>query len=210
MRAAAHALAAAVLLAPPAAATQDGWPALHDVAGVAAGDVLNVRAAPRAGASIVGTLAPDARDVEVIGPAAPGSGWGLVNHEGGMGYVALRFLARRPNTFEGHALPVARCFGTEPFWSLAREGGTLRFEAPDRPALSVPEAPLAAPANDRRVQVRFGRAGGAALTLHIRLAPGPRHCTDGMSDRRWGIDATVLVEDGARAEAYAGCCSLLP
>lgn len=58
----------ALLMASPAAATQEYMlPTLFDVQDVAAGDVLNIREAPNAKAAIIGTLAPDATGVEVVG-----------------------------------------------------------------------------------------------------------------------------------------------
>jgi uncharacterized protein YgiM (DUF1202 family) len=66
------------LWALPALATQEAWPALHDVSGVAADDVLNIREAPDASAAIIGKLKPDAENVEVIRPDDHHS-WGLVN-----------------------------------------------------------------------------------------------------------------------------------
>ncbi|MGB3280174.1 MAG: peptide-binding protein, partial [Pseudorhodobacter sp.] len=41
-------------------------PALFDVTGVAADDVLNLRAAPDGVAEILGALGPSAKDVEVV------------------------------------------------------------------------------------------------------------------------------------------------
>ena len=63
-----RALAVALFVASPVWANEDRWPALLDATGVAGDDVLNVRAAANASALVIGTLAPDARDIEVIGP----------------------------------------------------------------------------------------------------------------------------------------------
>lgn len=73
------------LIASAAAATFDAWPALYDVSGVASDDVLNIRAEPSADAPIIGTLAHDATNVEIIRDGE--NGWGLVNtDEGTAGY----------------------------------------------------------------------------------------------------------------------------
>jgi hypothetical protein len=103
-------------LALPGAATQDGWPAIHDVTGVAADDVLNIRERPDASSPIVGQLAPDAT-VEVIRPNERLT-WGLVNAGERTGWVSLRYLQRRPGQWDGAFPEIASCFGTEPFWSL--------------------------------------------------------------------------------------------
>ena len=92
------------LLAGPAAATQDQWPALFDVSGVAPDDVLNIRAAPSASAEIIGTLAPDAAGVEVVRPDSR-HGWGLVNTGEGSGWASLAFLVRRPGQWLGAEIP---------------------------------------------------------------------------------------------------------
>lgn len=68
-----------------------GFPALYDVAGVAADDVLNIRAAPAAGAPVIGALAHDARAVELLGLDATGR-WARLNIAEGQGWAALRHL----------------------------------------------------------------------------------------------------------------------
>ena len=83
-------------LALPAIATQDGWPALHDVTGVSAGDALNIRERPDASSPIIGGLASDAEGVEVIRPNERLT-WGLVNVGERTGWVSLLYLERRPH-----------------------------------------------------------------------------------------------------------------
>lgn len=79
------------LIASAAAATFDAWPALYDVSGVASDDVLNIRAEPSADAPIIGTLAHDATNVEIIRDGE--NGWGLVNTDEGTGWVSFAYLA---------------------------------------------------------------------------------------------------------------------
>ena len=64
-----RALALLLALALPSGAAAKGLPALHDVTGVAADDVLNVRARPDASAPVLGALTPDATGVEVVADA---------------------------------------------------------------------------------------------------------------------------------------------
>lgn len=64
------ALALILWLAAGPAAAQD-LPAVYDVAGVAADDVLNVRAEPSAEAPVLRTLAPDAGGIEVVALSGP-------------------------------------------------------------------------------------------------------------------------------------------
>ncbi|MBM2575613.1 hypothetical protein JQC91_04780 [Jannaschia sp. Os4] len=197
------------LLASPALATQDGWPALHDVTGVAAGDVLNVRAGPGASHPVIAEFAPDATGIEVIGPAAADDRWGIVNVGEQAGYVSLRYLRRHPDSYLGAVVPLTRCFGAEPFWdvTLLRGRMILRDLGTDR-EVGVPlEGPFLT-LSDRRVQVWSGAEGDSRLTLFTRAVYGPPHCSDGMADTVYGIEGTLLVEDGGAPRALAGCCSI--
>ncbi|MGR3541043.1 MAG: peptide-binding protein [Hasllibacter sp.] len=208
------------LLAGPALATQDGWPALHDVVGVAADDVLNVRSGPGASFPVVGSLGPGARDVEVIAPAAADDGWGIVNlpGEGPAGYVSLRFLRRQANTFAGHLPPVLHCAGTEPFWSLRVAGDRIDYADPapgrDRTFLGIEmldtgrygaEPVLRAFEGADAVTVVLqnrARAEGHDLSAHSLDGL----CSDGMSDRAFGLSVTAVTVIGGRALARSGCC----
>ena len=175
------------------------YPALHFVDGVAAGDVLNIRAAPDAGAGIVGTLAPDATGVEVISVT---DGWALVNTGEGSGYAALRFLSREAGP-DWYSLerPMA-CFGTEPFWSLNLDpgAGVALYTSPE-----VAEGKPGA--------IGQGWPGTvwtptAALALPEGMAVlRPADCSDGMSDRRFGIAIDVFQGQGG-GQRLSGCCAL--
>jgi uncharacterized membrane protein len=181
-----------------ASAAQD-LPALYDVTGVAAGDVLNIRAEPDAGAAILGGLAPDARGVEVVAIA---DGWAQVNSGEASGHVALRFLTPQPGP-AWHALerPLT-CFGTEPFWSLKID-----------PAAG--EAILSRPAtNDVTYATGKAYPGSAAFPVAgLPLTGGrivllaARACSDGMSDRMFGIGAS-FHPPGFDSVPLTGCCSL--
>ena len=189
--------AALVTGAAPALATQDGWPALHDVAGVAADDALNVRAFPSASAGIVGTLRPDATGVEVVRPTDD-LGWGLVNVGEGTGWVSLAFLDRQPGQWFGAPPALASCFGTEPFWTLTFAGDDLTLSTPER---EVPGRVLSrpAPSGDRR---RHGlvMAFEGLRVASVRYEP----CDDGMSDRAYGLGIDVIAD----ADLLSGCCTL--
>lgn len=204
-----RALAFLALLAGPAAATEDGWPALHDVVDVAADDILNVRSEPNGRSEIIGTLKPDAVSVEVVGTAPENDGWGVVNVGERAGYVSLRFLLRHRNTYVGSELPIKTCFGTEPFWSIERADGRLAFQSQNSDIdWAIPEAPMLTNVEDRDVQVRTARSATMALTLYTRLARSPYFCGDGMSDRSFGIHASLLVEGPDGTQLFSGCCSL--
>ncbi|UWQ79166.1 SH3 domain-containing protein [Leisingera sp. S132] len=201
------------LLALPAAAQQ--YPALHSVTGVAADDVLNIRSAPSASAAIIGTLAPDQTGVEVI--LADGSGkWGLINSSEQSGWAALRYLDR-VSTSNWHEQPdqALECFGTEPFWSLSLdEASYLRTQ--DEPA--IPFVLMARqPAAGHRGKSGFhavSRIDSALSIPDIRSLSGTltgQLCTDGMSDRAYGISIDLLqFRKAGQLDVLTGCCSLAP
>lgn len=196
------ALALALCLwAAPAAATQDAWPALFDVARVAADDALNIRSGPGIGHKVIGALAHDARDVEVIEPS-PDRLWGLVNAGEGAGWVSLAFLDRQPGQWHGAIPPLAACFGTEPFWRL-ETGARWRMRTPEATLFDVPAPDLVGALSHRGRFAGAVEVDGAVWTLALSNQP----CSDGMSSRRYGYEA-LLVRAAGETTLYAGCCSL--
>ncbi len=90
--------------------------------------------------------------------------------------------------------PPFRAVGTEPFWSLVAENGTLAWTSPEEPVA------LTAPAKARRLAGgwRFeGMLGGAPLVLEVTEGP----CSDGMSDTVYPFAARA--QRGGRT--WAGC-----
>ena len=181
-----------------AAGAQD-LPALHHVTGVAAGDVLNLRERPDATAPVVGTLSPDATGVEVV---ALDGGWSLVNTSETAGYAASRFLTRDAGPGWNTLQQPLHCLGTEPFWNLAisPQTGTAWLSTPEDPdpeALAIgplwpalPWSPVAA----------FAVPDGMVML-------SPADCSDGMSDRRYGIAADLFLSRPG-SPRYSGCCGL--
>ncbi len=194
------ALVLALAAALPAAA-QD-LPALHDVTGVAEGDVLNVRTGPTTAQPVLGTLAPGARGIEIV-RTNPAGTWGQLNIDGREGWASLAFLTPRPDGALPGA-PAFRCFGTEPFWSLdVRQNGPATFRTPDGENLDLRARPLL---TARGHTGRFGltaSAPGTTGSLVMRTAA----CSDGMSDQRFGLTADLLFT-GNREELLSGCCTL--
>ncbi|MFN3823930.1 MAG: SH3 domain-containing protein [Pseudorhodobacter sp.] len=195
------------LLCGPVAA-QD-LPALHDVAGVAANDQLNIRAEPSASAAILGSFPPGTDAVEVTALSADGR-WGRVNLEEGAGWVAMRYMARQSGPgWADLAQPLA-CFGTEPFWSLnfSPAEADLRFNRMGEEPLDL-RAGWAAPVSGRRGMVGLALTG-AAETGFLTLTG--QDCSDGMSDRGYGIGIALFLNGSgastAEAAGWSGCCSL--
>lgn len=195
------ALTLALALASPAAATQEYiLPTLFDVTGVAADDVLNIRADPNATAPIIGTLAPDATRIEVVEERR---NWARINTREGSGWVSARYLSYRVDVWDEGALPQGwQCFGTEPFWALTREGDSVVLGGPDMP-------------NDmRKVQAVlstgvFRDPTRAVLAEGMTLVSTPQLCSDGMSDRLFGLRAELVIH-GDSPRMLSGCCSIQP
>ncbi len=201
-------LAMALMWASPLAATQEYiLPTLFNVTGVADDDVLNIRVRPSAGAEIIGALAPDARGVEVVAHDASGR-WAQINTGERSGWVALRYLAYRTDVWEPGAVPAAlRCIGTEPFWSLVTADDVAVFSTPDAPDRSMKlEAVLDTGVFRSPHRALLARSDARSLVAVI----APAACSDGMSDMAYGLEATLILQDGEGAGMLTGCCSIAP
>ena len=192
----------------PAAATQEYMlPTLFDVTGVAANDVLNIRAAPNASAAIIGTLSPQARDIEVVGYDETGR-WARVNSGEQSGWAALRFLAYQADVWTPGTLPPSlHCLGNEPFWSFRPRGNRVVFSTPESPesAMSIEQVVTTGMFRDpRRSMIAQGE------TLRMTAVMVPIACSDGMSDRAYGLDVTVILEGRGEPQMLTGCCSIAP
>ncbi|MFD2738352.1 peptide-binding protein [Sulfitobacter aestuarii] len=195
----------------PAQATQDAWPALYDVHGVAQGDRLNIRERDSSNAPVIGALAPDARDIELIRPNDRHT-WALINTGEGRGWVSLAYMTRQPGQWLGALPPLAQCFGTEPFWSL-------RFEAADRVSLATPEidrlegritARLGSLSRRDHHALLFETRGTAVLSQQITALVTGGDCIDGMSDRAFGLEIDMIADFGSGPALHSGCCWLAP
>lgn len=182
-------------------------PALFDVTGVEADDVLNVRTAPDSGAEIIGKLRHDARDIEVVAHDETGR-WARVNAAERSGWVATRYLAYRTGVWENDGLPESlHCLGTEPFWSLRRTDERLSLATPGAPDQTLAlETVLGTGVFRDPRRALIARDGDRRLTAVIV----PTACTDGMSDRAFGLEINVVVEGDARTGLLNGCCSIQP
>lgn len=195
-------ISAIVLTLMAAVAQAQDLPALFNVTGVASDDVLNVRAAPQGGAEIVGTLAHDATWVEVV---AREGNWGLVNTGEQSGWASLRFLAQIPDTVLPEH-PRLACFGTEPFWRLdVTQGQSAQLSDPYGADVFYTVGMMRAASGRFWPFALSGAAGEQTMTL----VATPRSCSDGMSDRAYGLEATVITT-GIEPVILSGCCSLRP
>lgn len=193
------------LAVPVVAAEREALPALYDVSGVAADDQLNVRAAPDAGAEIIGALSHAQTHVEITATNDDQS-WGRVNTGERAGWVSLAYMDRQA----GSALPDAgalRCFGTEPFWSLdAVPGEDIGWSEPETtlPRLRA-DALRTAEGRFEPYVLTFGGPGqGGTLLIHP-----VETCSDGMSEQLYGLSGDVVLT-GRAERAVSGCCSIQP
>lgn len=176
------------------------FPAAYAVTGVASDDVLNIRTAPDAAAPIIGALAPDTSFVEVI---AVTNGWALVNTDGQSGYASLRFLKREPGP-EWSALETPlTCLGTEPFWSLKIDpgAGTTTYQTPEMPK------PLTSAMTGRWPAASWDRTAAVGLADGLAVMTGAE-CSDGMSDRAYGIAVDLFRMGPDGGSRLRGCCLL--
>lgn len=183
-------------------ARAEPFPALYDVAGVSVGDVLNIRAEPGAASGVVGALAPLEKGVEVVRLSDDG-GWGLVNASDGAGWVSMRYLSRQPGQDDGFLPGALSCFGVEPFWSLElASDGTVTFErAGSEPEELFPTSRhTSATRPDRLVFEAGGKMAGAVGFVTLST------CSDGMSEREYGMTLDLLMRFGANPGYYTGCC----
>ncbi|ROU03065.1 SH3 domain-containing protein [Histidinibacterium lentulum] len=186
----------------PAAVAAQEFPARYNVTGVASDDVLNVRAGPGASHPIIGELAHDAVDVEVVA-RADGADWGLVNVGERSGWASLAFLARQPGEWNSAPTAITSCFGTEPFWDITGLNGTLDLRNFGEPVFSAPTSgPMAAPWAGRLGVTASGPDG------HLSVVVRGESCNDGMSDQAYGLSATVISEVEGASEMWLGCCSV--
>jgi uncharacterized membrane protein len=180
------------------AASAQPFPERRDVTGVAPDDVLNIRAWPSAAAPILGTLAPDARGVEVLGLSADGA-WARVPLAEDGGWAAARYLAAREQDPRALPLPLT-CFGTEPFWDIALTETGASFSTPE--GESRPLRPIGRAEGFSGFVLAFDDRG-ETRDLTILRAP----CSDNMSNRPYGLAALVWNRGD---EFLEGCCRLDP
>lgn len=204
IRALAGSVVAALVIGGTALAEDGPLPDLFDVTGVNSNDVLNVRSAPDADAEVIGSLDHDARDIEIV---AVEDGWGRVNQGERSGWAAMRFLTRKEATWQAGGVPsTLTCFGTEPFWSLGFKGDGVTWSTPDE-MLEVSD--VAVLGGEIAGDIRRGLSGaGEGVTVHAVITPGA--CSDGMSDRGFGLTATVILDEGEGPRLLHGCCSIAP
>lgn len=179
------------------------FPALYDVIGVAADDVLNIRQSPTADAAIVGSYSPDRTAIEVLRRDVSGS-WAQVNVGERTGWTSMRFLQASGSGGVFPDVSSLHCAGTEPFWSLdAPRNQAAKFRLFDNPTQDYPSVGWHA-ATGRGDRVLLDLAAGTAAVVR-QVA-----CSDGMSERGYGLQVDLIIGFGSQPKLFTGCCSITP
>ncbi|SLN33104.1 Bacterial SH3 domain protein [Roseovarius litorisediminis] len=175
------------------------FPAMAQVANIASGDTLNVRAEASGSSADLGDLA-SGEQIEVLGLNADGR-WAHIIWQEGNGWVATRYLAPASRPASDSGLPLnLTCIGNEPFWSLKLDNSTqadfeIAGEMPDHLSLEWS-------GTSRNVGLAAYGFSGPAVSGVLRRA----ECSDGMSDRTYGWSVDVVLRDGPMSQLYSGCC----
>lgn len=192
----------AMLLPMTALAQINDLPQLYRVDGVAAADRLNIRVQPNAAAPILGSLAMDAKNIEVVAKDDT-LGWFLVNSGEASGWVSAKFMKPQATSWQQGKLPQnLRCFGTEPFWDMDFRNNTLTLAGPENPTQSLP-IDFVKDRNFEHDRIRVVKAGDLISTISAKS------CSDGMSDRAFGLEI-ITIQTGAEQNLWVGCCSIAP
>ena len=181
-------------------------PNLYDVTIVETWDTLNVRQSPDGKAKVIATLPSNAKGIELVVRDATGK-WGKINLGEQTGWVALRFLKKQGDAWQPAALPQSlKCSGTEPFWSLAVSKSGMVFSEPDQPNRDMGLRKVmdrGIPSEPTRGFIAGDDKG--RVTAFMR----PQQCSDGMSDRAYGLAVSVILDgQDMPSRMLMGCCSI--
>lgn len=183
-------------------ASANPFPLLHDVTGVATNDILNIHRHPTITSGIVGQLTRAQTNVEVLDSDASGE-WGLVNIGEGTGWVTMRYLRRTVDSDDYTLTREFHCIGTEPFWSLdVAQGQSAIFSTLAGDEQTFP-AGLVKTGTGRTDRFLLDLGEGAIAVIAKSL------CSDGMSDRLFGLEINLVTGTDGRT-LYSGCCSITP
>ena len=186
----------------PALAMASDWPALMNVTGVQANDHLNIRERATTASPVIGKLGANDTNVEIVG-ASEDAKWGIVNIGEGIGWVSLRYMMR---SGAADSLPDdLYCSGTEPFWAASFGAETMRFSSPESEELEIATNGRRSSANrvDRYSITSKASDGSFAVAVITR-----RECSDGMSDRAYGLSLDLILRTNDIDAHLTGCCSL--
>lgn len=173
-------------------------PDRYSVSGVAADDVLNIRELPSGSSEKVGELGPYLFNVEVLRTM---DGWGHIGADERSGWVSMNFLVPNPVP-AGELLRPMSCFGTEPFWDISfyPRGAEYNFIGEGRRPLTILRESVAS--NGYIVEAQEDPT--LTRTLIINALP----CSDGMSDRQFGMSMAMFTDTPDGNSVRTGCCTM--
>lgn len=185
----------------PALALAQTFPAAYSVRGVAANDVLNIRAEPSAKAGVLGEIGPYALNIEVLALSSDGK-WGQISTPEGNGWVAMAYLDLIEPIDPHMVQRPLSCLGTEPFWSVSLYPRGAEYNSPDTGAVPLVVTHEAVAAQGFLVQLEEGP------TLNRTLVITREACSDSMSDRAFGFSTRMFTEAPDGNTVLHGCCTL--
>lgn len=190
-----------IALAAPAYATPEYvLPTLFDVSGVSSDDHLNVRDGPGVSHAIVGAFSHDLTDIEVVEERG---GWGRMNMHEFSGWVSMRYLDYQTDVWQPGGLPPhLSCSGTEPFWALSHDAGEVTLSRAGEDDMTSPVTAVLG-------NGLFRDPMRAVVAEGLTLVSTPQLCSDGMSDRFYGLRASVVI-GGDSPSLLSGCCGIQP
>lgn len=179
-------------------ASAQSLPERYMVADVASDDVLNIRAEPAASSEIIGELGPDTLNVEVLRTL---DGWGYVGAGERSGWVSMRFLAPNPPAENKVPRPMS-CFGTEPFWDVSFYPRGAEYNAMGEAGRDLTIFREGVAGNGYIVEAHEGPS--LTRTIIINALP----CSDGMSDRNFGMSMSMFTQAPDGNDLRTGCCTM--
>lgn len=184
----------------------------HSVSGVAAQDVLNIRAdidqtLDVGSSEVIGTIPHDATDVVVTGISVDvdGTQWREVAYGGTVGWVNADYLV--PTNFMFQIPDALHCAGTEPFWGVTVEENNANYSAAELESPIKLDPPRFVPGigrSDLWAYYLEGADTAYSLSLIVRYTEA---CSDGMSDLTYDYEA-VLLGMGSTGAPAQGCCHI--
>lgn len=181
----------------------------YRVIGVASEDWLNVRAElPAPGAisqvPIMAQLPPSAEGIVATGRTGQVGArpWLEIVLDGEVGWVNARFLEQQMAPAFGMLPDPLTCQGTEPFWSIRRDGTDVElttFEGTRRFTVASSENAT------MRITTHALRLADTTGRRSVAIFHTDRQCSDGMSDADYPIE-TIWIDMEGDGAPLSGCC----
>lgn len=171
-------------------------PTLYEVEGVPSGEFLNVREGPSVNTDIAAVISNN-DSVEVLRTQ---DNWGFIGLGETSGWVSMRYLTVVPLPESEILLPVY-CYGAEPFWSIEIEDAGVNYSTPE--VLERPMTVQSSAVAKNGFTFQLTEDGPYTHTLIARSS----YCSDGMSDREFGMSALMHLQADEGNYVHRGCCS---